>query len=206
MLLPLSTAELSKLAVAAARMPDPSAAPSPTPRRLERRLSPETCAEMVEKYRAGATTPALCAEYGLSKGGLLRLLTDRGVKMRRQPLAPEQVEQAVTLYSYGFSIAAIASYLDTSYNNVRQNMERLGIERRPRGGSRPATDRDRIRTLDEQQAMTAVLLYVTGNTLENVAAAVGASTSAVRKHFADAGMPIRPRGRPPHRPSHHGVA
>ena len=99
-----------------------------------------------------------------------------------------------------------ASYLDTSYNNVRQNMERLGIERRPRGGSRPATDRDRIRTLDEQQAMTAVLLYVTGNTLENVAAAVGASTSAVRKHFADAGMPIRPRGRPPHRPSHHGVA
>ncbi len=72
--------------------------------------------------------------------------------MRRQPLAPEHVEQAAALYRYGFSIAAIASYLDASYNNVRQNFVRLGIERRPRGGSQPVSGRVNHSTLDEQKA------------------------------------------------------
>ncbi|QPE04089.1 hypothetical protein IT882_12865 [Microbacterium schleiferi] len=166
LLLPPQATELSKLAAAAARMPDPAAKPPPPPHRLSRRLSPETCAEIAEKCRAGATTPSLCAEYGISKGGLLRLLRDRGVEMRRQPLAPEHVEQAAALYRYGFSIAAIASYLDASYNNVRQNFVRLGIERRPRGGSQPVSGRVNHSTLDEQQGMAAVLLYIAGGPLE----------------------------------------
>ncbi|MEF2255599.1 hypothetical protein [Microbacterium schleiferi] len=115
--------------------------------------------------------------------------------MRRQPLGADQVEQAATLYSHGFSIAAIASYLDTSYNNVRQNLERRGIERRSRGGSRPAADRTHARTVNVQHGMTAVLLYTAGGPLEAVAAAAGVSTSAVREYLADAGVPIRPRGR-----------
>ena len=121
--------------------------------------------------------------------------------MRRQPLGTDQVEQAVTLYGHGFSIAAIARHLDTSYNNVWQNFERLGIARRPRGGSRPA----HTRTPDEQQGMTAILLYIAGHPLEAVGAAVGANTSTIRQYLVDTGVPIRPRGRPSRHPSHHGV-
>jgi hypothetical protein len=51
--------------------------------RLSRRLSPERVTDIVAKYEAGATTPALRAEYGLSKGGLLKVLGERGVEMRR---------------------------------------------------------------------------------------------------------------------------
>lgn len=144
----------------------------------------------------GATTSELCVEYGLSKTGLLNHLHERGVQLRRQPLNPEQVEEASRLYQHGFSIAAIANYLDTSYNNVRQNFERIGVERRPRGGSQPKTKTSRSTLLDEQQRMTAVLLYTTGGPLEAAATEIGATVTAVRTCLVDAGVPLRPRGRP----------
>jgi transposase-like protein len=104
--------------------------------RLRRRLSPELIAEIADKYCAGATTPALCLEYSLSKGGVLKLLHEQGVELRCQPLSPEQVEHAATLYTHGSSIQAIADRFGVSYNGVRQAFVRAGIERRTRGGSR----------------------------------------------------------------------
>lgn len=125
--LPPTLLELQKLAARALSAPPPSDAVTPLPRNLNRRLDPSTWEEIVAKYKAGATTPQLCAEYALSKGGLLNHLRDRGVRLCRQPLSPEQAEEASRLYGYGFSIAAIARYLDTSYTTVRQTFERLGI-------------------------------------------------------------------------------
>lgn len=92
-------------------------------------------AEIVAKYRDGATTPTLCVEYLLSKGGLLKLLRDEGVQLRCQPLTAEQVEEASKMYVGGTSLATIATHLDVSYNGVRQALIRAGVERRPRGGS-----------------------------------------------------------------------
>ncbi|MDQ1130690.1 hypothetical protein [Microbacterium sp. SORGH_AS_0888] len=93
-------------------------------------------AEIVGKYESGATTPTLCAEYSISKGGLLTLLRDAGVQLRRQPLSDEQVYEAAGLYMGGESMTAIADHFDVSYNGIRQAFVRAGIERRPRGGSR----------------------------------------------------------------------
>ncbi|WP_156495911.1 helix-turn-helix domain-containing protein [Microbacterium sp. T32] len=107
-----------------------------TPRLLRRRLSPDLVTEIVEKYRSGATTPSLCAEYSVSKGGLLKLLRDHGVQLRCQPLSDEQIRSAAALYEEGKSLAAIAASFGVSYNGVRQALAREGIERRPRGGSR----------------------------------------------------------------------
>jgi len=170
---------------------------APSPHNLNRRLDPSTWEEIVAKYKAGTTTPQLCAEYALSKGGLLNHLRDRGVQLRRQSLTTGQVEEASRLYGYGFSIAAIAEYLDTSYNNVRQNFERLGIGRRPRGGSQPKTKTPRSAHLDEHQGMQAILLYTAGGSPESVAVAVGASRAAVRTYLLEVGVPLRGRGRPP---------
>lgn len=90
----------------------------------------------MEKYQSGATTPALCTEYSLSKGGVLKLLRDEGAQLRCKPLTDEQVREATALYGDGKSLAAIAKHFDVSYNGVRQAFVRAGIQRRPRGGSR----------------------------------------------------------------------
>lgn len=103
--------------------------------RLSRRLSPEIVSEIVDKYEAGITTPALCAEYSLSKGGLLKVLGERGVEMRRQSLDAEQLNEAIRLYETGLSLQAVATRLGVSYNCVRQRFVKEEVPRRPRGGS-----------------------------------------------------------------------
>lgn len=116
---------------------DPVTPPAQTPRPLRRRLQPALITELVEKYRSGATTPSLCVEYSISKGGLLKLLRDQGVQLRRQSLSDEQIREAIALYRKGQSLATIAADLEVSYNCVRHAFVGAGIERRPRGGSKP---------------------------------------------------------------------
>lgn len=96
--MPPPLVELRKLA---GLKPDPTAAPDvavDVPRTLRRRLEPALVSEIVAKYRDGATTPALCVEYSLSKGGLLKLLRDESVQLRYQPLTAEQVKEAAQMY------------------------------------------------------------------------------------------------------------
>ncbi|WP_460738101.1 helix-turn-helix domain-containing protein [Microbacterium neimengense] len=104
-------------------------------RSLRRRLEPALIEQIVAEYESGSTTPSLCATYGLSKTGILRVLRDGGATLRRQPLTSEQVETARAMYERGHSIATIASRLDTSYNNVRQRLIKEGVQLRPRGGN-----------------------------------------------------------------------
>jgi DNA-binding CsgD family transcriptional regulator len=104
-------------------------------RSLRRRLEPAQIKRIVADYESGATTPSLCQTYGLSKTGVLRLLRDEGVALRRRPLTHEQVEMARMLYQHGQSIMAIATRLDTSYNNVRQRLVKEEVQLRLRGGS-----------------------------------------------------------------------
>lgn len=135
-LLPPSLLELRKLAGLAPKLVASDSPSERPPRLLRRRLNPAFVTEIAEKYRAGATTPSLCAEYTVSKGGLLKLLRDEGVQLRCQPLTDDQVREATALYGSGKSIAAIAMHFDVSCNGVRQAFVRAGVERRPRGGRR----------------------------------------------------------------------
>lgn len=135
-LLPPPLVELQKLAGLASNPSVSNSPPTPSPRLLRRRLDPALIAEIVAKYQSGVTTPSLCVEYTLSKGGLLKVLRDEGVQLRCQPLDAEQVREAADLYGGGMSLAAIAAHFDVSYNGVRQVFVRAGVERRPRGGKR----------------------------------------------------------------------
>jgi hypothetical protein len=56
------------------------------------------------------------------------------VALRRRPLTNDRVEVARKLYEHGHPIAAIATRLDTSYNNVRQRLIEERVQLRPRGG------------------------------------------------------------------------
>jgi len=128
-------AELNKLADLSPNLQATPISQVDAPRALRRRLEPERIAEIVAKYQAGATTPALCTKYLLSKGGLLKLLREEGAQLRNQSLSVEQVMKAASMYEGGLSIAKIANYFGVSYSGVRQAFVRAGIQRRARGGS-----------------------------------------------------------------------
>ncbi|WP_418001557.1 hypothetical protein ACNO8X_14565 [Mycobacterium sp. PDNC021] len=67
-------------------------------RKLDRRLSSDTVAELVAAYQSGVSTNQLCEQYSISKGGVLKLLADHGVAMRQQPMTDAEINQAVHLY------------------------------------------------------------------------------------------------------------
>ena len=134
-LLPPPLVELKKLADLVSNPTSLATPVEQVSRSLRRRLEPALVKQIATEYEAGATTPSLCDTYGLSKTGILRLLRDEGVVLRRRPLTSDQVALAKKMYEHGHPIAAIATRLDTSYNNVRQRLIKDGVQLRPRGGS-----------------------------------------------------------------------
>lgn len=111
------------------------------PFRVDRRLTPDQIAELVEAYRQGVGTPELCYCYQLAKGSVLKILKEHGVTMRRQPLTEHQIDQAVDLYAAGDSLATIGRHLGSTATTVRAALQARGIGMRPAGGSRPGRTR-----------------------------------------------------------------
>ncbi|MEV0357684.1 helix-turn-helix domain-containing protein [Nocardia sp. NPDC050697] len=112
--------------VSAPRTDDP-----PRTFRLDKRVSPETVAELVAAYVGGTPTPELCKRYNISEGGILKLLKEQGVAMRRQGLSASQIDQAVRLYADGNSLRAISAQLGSSSSTVRDALLARGVTMRP---------------------------------------------------------------------------
>ncbi|SHU41877.1 Helix-turn-helix domain of resolvase [Mycobacteroides abscessus subsp. abscessus] len=99
---------------------------------LYRRLSPEMVEELVAAYRAGESANSLCRRFGVSKGGVLKLLADHQVPMRYQPMTVDEIDQAVQLYATdGFPIRIIAKKLGKSKDSVRKALRARGVVMRP---------------------------------------------------------------------------
>jgi hypothetical protein len=101
-------------------------------RRLDRRLSPETVTELIVAYRFGASTNQICQQYGISKGGILKILTGHGVAMRYQQMTDDEINEAVRLYvGEGLSIRAIATKLGKSKGSIWKALHERGVGMRP---------------------------------------------------------------------------
>ncbi len=122
---------IGKIEAAPARRPAEMNTKAVQARRLDRRLSAAMIAELVAAYQAGTSTPELCKRYGLSKGGVLKLLGEAGVAMRKQPMTDEQTELAVRLYGEGRSLAAIGDQLGKAKSSVREALIARGAAMRP---------------------------------------------------------------------------
>jgi hypothetical protein len=100
-------------------------------RRLDRRLSPGTIAELVAAYRIGTSTNQLCRGYQLSKGSMLKILADHGVAMRYQPMTDTEINQAVRLHvDSELSIRSIATKLGKSKGSVWKALHERGVTMR----------------------------------------------------------------------------
>jgi hypothetical protein len=68
--------------------------------------------------------------YCLGKGTILHVLASRGVKMRRQPLTPEQITAAVEHYQAGWSLKRIGTELGADYTSIHRALQRSGVPMR----------------------------------------------------------------------------
>lgn len=109
------------------------------PRSLRRRFTCQEISEIVSRYQAGDSIPALCRDFGLSKGGVLQLLRDEGVEMRKQAITPEDAKQAARFYEDGLSVAEIVEQIGYSYSTVRKCLHASGVAMRPKGVKRKST-------------------------------------------------------------------
>lgn len=102
--------------------------PPARPHRLDRRLSPDAITDLVATYRSGTSTNELCRRYGVSNGGVLKILADHGIAMRYQPMTEREIDRAITLYvEEGLSIRAIAHQLGKSKGSVWKALHERGI-------------------------------------------------------------------------------
>jgi hypothetical protein len=103
-------------------------------RSLRRRLSPQQIDELVARYNAGEDTPALSRAYGISRGGLRKLLLAEGVSFRKQPMTPEDAERAIRLYERGWTIDQVVDQVGYSFGTIRRMLHANGVAVRERGG------------------------------------------------------------------------
>jgi transposase-like protein len=107
------------------------------PQRVDRRLSAEEIAELVQAYRDGVSTPQLERRYELGHASVIRILHRHGVTMRNQGLADRDVPMTAELYRRGATLAHLGERFGVSPNAVRRALVAAGVVMRPRGGSKP---------------------------------------------------------------------
>jgi hypothetical protein len=106
---------------------------SRAPRRRQRaedRLGPDGVARLVADYQAGKSTKRLQRTYGLSQGAVLRPLDASGVPRRPRGLTDEQVQEAVQLYTAGWSLTGIGDHFGKDHTVVRNSLLRSGVKLR----------------------------------------------------------------------------
>lgn len=107
------------------------------------RLSDEDQAVVVARYKDGATSTALAADFGVAKSTILRILRDARTVVRRQSLTLHQVTEAARLYESGLSLSKVAKHLDVNQETMRVAIIAAGVTLRPptgrQGDARPNT-------------------------------------------------------------------
>ena len=93
-----------------------------------KRLNGTELNRLVERYASGATVYELATEFGIHRTTISQQLKTAGVKMRLQPLTPQQVEEAAALYATGQSLADVGSQLGVNASTVLIALRTEGAE------------------------------------------------------------------------------
>lgn len=105
------------------------------PRQKHVRLSVQRQAELVAKHQAGVLQRELADEYGVSRRTVGVIVARHGV-LSRGKVTSEQIDDAVTAYLGGQSLATIAKSLGVSDHTVRSRLLERGVKMRPARGRR----------------------------------------------------------------------
>jgi AraC-like DNA-binding protein len=103
-------------------------------------LSAQQIEELAVRYNAGEDTPELSRAFGISRGGLRKLLLAQGVSFRKQPMTRDDAERAIRLYQRGLTINEVVDQVGYSFSTVRRMLHANGVAVRVRGvGKREAS-------------------------------------------------------------------
>lgn len=109
--------------------------PAPTTHKLDQRLTPELIAELAAAYESGLSTNKLMRQYDLSKGSVLKLLREAGVKLRNQGIPNEAAAEVTRLYvEQEWSSLRIGDRYGCDGETVRKFLKRHNVQIRPRNG------------------------------------------------------------------------
>ncbi|MGO1661957.1 MAG: hypothetical protein ACTHZM_09905 [Canibacter sp.] len=87
--------------------------------------------KIIAAYESGATLYTIAREWKLGKQTVRRMLTEAGVRIRRQGLDDNQVTHAIRGYESGLTTRDIALELDVGHAMVWRALKRAGVELRP---------------------------------------------------------------------------
>ncbi len=103
------------------------------PRRA-RRLDDEEVRRLIQGYVSGATTYELGDQFGVDRHTVSAILYRRNIPMRGRGLSREQADEAVDLYSRGWSLARVARYLAVDPVTVLNRLRERGVRTRDTHG------------------------------------------------------------------------
>jgi hypothetical protein len=86
----------------------------------------------------GTTTYELGAQFGIDRRTVSNILHRHGVQMRRRGLSPDEVDDAIHLYNFGWSLARVGEHLGVDPTTVLNRLWGRGIPTRDtHGRARP---------------------------------------------------------------------
>lgn len=100
------------------------------PRQVQRRLTPEQVAQLFNEYEAGADMKELAARWRTHRTTVAGHLRRAGVELRRQGVPADRLDEAVQLYSEGWSLQRLAERYGCDDETVRQTLLRAGVHMR----------------------------------------------------------------------------
>lgn len=103
--------------------------PRPVPRLTETMML-----EAERRYKAKETLSVIARDLGVSCQRLAGRLRDRGVKIRREPPSPGQVDEMGRRYARGESLAAVGERLGFDAGTVRNCLIAAGVRLRDSHG------------------------------------------------------------------------
>lgn len=116
---------------------DEPEAPDHRPRRQhQNRLNDLQIAELVERYRSGATVRELMSEFSIGRTTTLDHLKRAGLRTRtnKRRLTSVDVERAAELYAAGGSLATVGKVFKVDARTIGREFMKAGIATRPRLG------------------------------------------------------------------------
>jgi DNA-directed RNA polymerase specialized sigma24 family protein len=99
-------------------------------RQAQRRLTPEQARQLVAEYEGGASMKELAVRWGLHRTTVAAQLQLAGVRLRRQGLPADRVDEARRLYRDGWSLQRLAERYGCDTETVRQALKRAGVKLR----------------------------------------------------------------------------
>jgi len=91
-----------------------------------RRLNGEEVSVLVQGYRGGLAVYELAAGFGIHRDTVSGVRQREGVRTRRRPLSPSQIERARTLSKGGWSPARIGAEAGCDPSTVWRTLAKIG--------------------------------------------------------------------------------